>query len=46
MNKEILDLSIKIGISYAKALDEVANLISKGLATSIEEACHMLENLF
>ena len=46
MNKEILNLSIRLGISYANALQEVDKVISAELASSIEEACKMLEDLF
>lgn len=45
MNKVVLDLSIKLGISYAQALQEVDKVISAELASSIEEAAYMIEHL-
>jgi hypothetical protein len=45
VNKEILNLSIKLGISYAQALQEVDKVISAGLASTIEEATYRIEHL-
>lgn len=36
--KSILDLSIELHISYAKALQEVEEILTSGAADSLEEA--------
>lgn len=46
MNKVVLDLSIKLGISYAQALQEVDKVLSAGVASTLEEAAYMIEHLF
>lgn len=45
MNKEILDLSIKLHISYAKALEKIGEILSSGAADTLDEAFLILQNI-